>query len=88
MYKVRAYLNGYSKPMEYFACWSKQFPATERNYWGGLQSEPITLFANGVDGREAWMYTVIIVPEVDDQVLQYTRRRLRLEFLYSSFANK
>lgn len=53
---------------EYFSCWSKAFPATQRNYWGGLESDPVTLYENGVNGRELWMYMVVVVPEVDDEV--------------------
>ena len=67
--KVAAYLGGSDADAdEYFGCWRKFFPATERNYWGGLESEPVTLYANGVDGSEVQMYVVIVVPEVDDEV--------------------
>ena len=53
---------------EYFKCWHKFFPATERNYWGGLESAPVTQHANGVDGSETQMYVVVVVPDVDDEV--------------------
>lgn len=57
--------------MEYdgfFACWSKAFPATQRNHWGGLESDPVTLYTNGVNGGESWMYMVIVVPAVNTEV--------------------
>lgn len=66
--QTRVYLHGYTESNEYFECRRKKYPATERNYWGGVESEPVTLYSNGVDGREAWMYAVIVVPEVDDAV--------------------
>jgi len=65
---VRAYLDTYLDSTEFFACWSKDFPATRRNYWGGLESDPVTLYANGVDGSEDWMYMVVVVPMVEDEV--------------------
>lgn len=65
---MRAYLDNYLDSTQFFACWSKAFPATQRNYWGGLQSDPVTLYANGVDGREDWMYMIVVVPTVNDQV--------------------
>lgn len=67
-FQVRAYLDTYLDATEFFGCWKKFYSATRRNYWGGLESDPVTLFSNGVDGREEWMYTVIVVPEVDDTV--------------------
>lgn len=66
--KVRAYLDTHLDSTQFFACWSKAFPATQRNYWGGLTSDPVTLYANGVDGGEDWMYMIVVVPTVDDQV--------------------
>lgn len=66
--QVRAYLDGYLDPGEYFRCWRKLQPATRRNFWGGLESEPVTLYGNGVSGREDWMYMVVVVPVVDDAV--------------------
>lgn len=69
---MRAYLASKLEPKEYFNCWSKFFEATERNYWGGLDSSPVTLYANGVDGGEEWMYIIIVVPEVNGKVNTYT----------------
>lgn len=66
--QVRSYLDTYLESTEFFGCWKKFYPATSRNYWGGLESDPVTLYANGVAGREDWMYMVIVVPEVDDAV--------------------
>lgn len=68
MEKVRAYLDTYLDSTEFFACRSKAFPATQRNYWGGLESDPVTLYANGMDGGEDWMYMIVVVPTVDDKV--------------------
>ena len=65
---MRAYLDTYLDSTEFFACWSKAFPATQRNYWGGLESDPVTLYANGVDGGEDWMYMIVVVPKVDSEV--------------------
>ena len=65
---MRAYLDTFGDSTQFFACWSKAFPATQRNYWGGLESDPVTLYANGVDGREDWMYMIVVVPTVDNEV--------------------
>lgn len=62
---MRGYLLGYDG---FFACWSKAFPATQRNHWGGLESDPVTLYTNGVNGAESWMYMVIVVPAVNTEV--------------------
>lgn len=84
--KVRAYLNTYLDSSEFFVCWRKAFPATQRNYWGGLESDPVTLYANGVDGGEDWMYMIVVVPTVDDEVLtdvvqvHVPKRRLHAPF--------
>lgn len=73
---MRAYLDTYLDSTQFFACWSKDFPATQRNYWGGLESDPVTLYANGVDGGEDWMYMIVVVPAVDDKV------RVTVSFLF------
>lgn len=83
---MRGYLLEYDG---FFACWSKAFPATQRNHWGGLESEPVTLYTNGVHGGESWMYMVIVVPAVNTEVCNagfQTRTRSRSCYKNASFS--
>ncbi|CAM9220023.1 unnamed protein product [Chrysoparadoxa australica] len=63
----RAYLADLTELSEYMRCYSKHFSKTKRNYYGGLDEDPIMLYTNGVSGNEEYMYMALVVPDVDDE---------------------
>ncbi len=68
-------------------CYTKTFSYTEINYFGGLESNAVTLYSNGVTGDEEYMYVAVAVPHMDDVIEEiFWTKALNAGMLWLRFA--
>ncbi len=64
----RVRLDGLTLVDEFMRCYTKTISYTRINYFGGLESDTVTLYSNGVMGSEEYMYVALAVPHMDDVI--------------------
>ncbi len=83
----RVRLDGLTLVDEFMRCYTKTFSYTRINFFGGLESDTVTLYSNGVSGDEEYMYVALAVPHMDDAIEEiFWTKKLSAGMLWLRFA--